>query len=42
LREAGLLESRPADAEAPDLPRDDTGELFEDAGPEDDIDGEEA
>jgi hypothetical protein len=30
LREAGLLDSRPADAEAAELPEDDTGQLFED------------
>jgi len=30
LREAGLLDSRPADADAADLPEDDTGQLFED------------
>jgi hypothetical protein len=30
LREAGLLDSRPAETEEAELPRDDTGQLFED------------
>jgi len=34
LREAGLLESRPPDAEGPELPRDDTGDMFGEDGPE--------
>jgi segregation and condensation protein B len=34
LREAGLLESRPPDAEGPELPHDDTGDMFGDDGPE--------
>ncbi|AHM05726.1 Segregation and condensation protein B [Roseibacterium elongatum DSM 19469] len=40
LREAGLLESRPPDAEAPDLPQDSTGDMFGEDGPaaEDDED----
>jgi segregation and condensation protein B len=38
LREAGLLESRPPDADAPELPAEDTGELFEE-GPTDDDEG---
>lgn len=44
LREAGMLESRPPDAEGPDLPEDETGELFDetldaedDAGDDDDL-----
>ena len=32
LREAGLLDSRPTDGEAQDLPEDDTGQLFDDPG----------
>jgi segregation and condensation protein A len=36
LREAGLLDSHPAEAEAPDLPEDDTGQLFEDPEEPDD------
>lgn len=39
LREAGLLESRPPDAEAPDLPEDETGDMFGEDGPEGDEDG---
>nr|WP_261331632.1 SMC-Scp complex subunit ScpB [Maritalea mobilis] len=34
LREAGLLESRPPDAEGPELPRDQTGDMFGEDGPE--------
>ncbi len=34
LREAGLLESRPQDPDAPELPEDETGQLFEDPGDE--------
>jgi segregation and condensation protein B len=30
LREAGLLDNRPAETEEAELPRDDTGQLFED------------
>jgi segregation and condensation protein B len=40
LREAGLLESRPPGEDAPDLPEDETGELFEDEqepGDEDEV-----
>jgi segregation and condensation protein B len=37
LREAGLLENRPPDADAPELPEDDTGQLFEEE-PSDDAD----
>ncbi|KPQ17611.1 MAG: segregation and condensation protein ScpB [Rhodobacteraceae bacterium HLUCCO18] len=39
LREAGLLDSRPADADAPELPEDDTGQLFDD--PSEAMDGDE-
>jgi segregation and condensation protein B len=40
LREAGLLDSRPADAETPELPEDDTGQLFEDPEEPEDGDGD--
>ncbi|MGP1356609.1 SMC-Scp complex subunit ScpB [Roseicyclus sp.] len=36
LREAGLLESRPPEGEAAELPEDETGQLFEDEQAEDD------
>ena len=40
LREAGLLDSRPADPDAPDLPEDDTGQLFEEPVEDEDENGE--
>jgi segregation and condensation protein B len=39
LREAGLLDSRPQDADAPDLPEDETGQLFDDPDTDADDDG---
>jgi segregation and condensation protein B len=39
LREAGLLDSRPHDADAPDLPEDETGQLFDDPDTDADDDG---
>jgi segregation and condensation protein B len=40
LREAGLLDSRPGDPDAPDLPEDDTGQLFEEPVEDEDENGD--